>query len=233
MTDQVMVQVRDLVFAWPRATPLIRIDALALRAGQTHLVFGPSGCGKSSLLSLLTGVLPISHGEVWVAGQALHGSSEAHKDAVRRKHIGYVFQQFNLLPYLSARDNMLLTWRLRGKAGTSPATIEARLVGLCQAFGLPEALLPRPANTLSVGQQQRVAAVRALLLEPDLLVADEPTSSLDSVASQALMQALIDQTKACGTCLLVVSHDHSMRGMYDHQFDFASFASSRAQGAVS
>ena len=212
--------VRDLVFGWSAAEPIIHVQSLHLEAGDTAVVHGPSGCGKSTLLGLVTGVLPMQRGEVWVAGEALHGLKPAAADALRRRHVGYVFQQFNLLPYLSAQDNMLLPWRLQDTQALSEPQARERMRVLCDAFGLSQSLWTQPAGNLSVGQQQRVAAIRALLLQPALLVADEPTSALDAANSRALMQVLVQQAKDSGSALLVVSHDAALLPLFDQSIAF-------------
>lgn len=233
MTATAQLAVHDLVFGWTADAPMIHVQSLQLGAGDTAVVHGPSGCGKSTLLSLLTGVLPIQRGEVWIAAQALHGLQPAAADALRRRHVGYVFQQFNLLPYLSAQDNMLLAWRMRDTQGRSHQQVRERMLGLCDAFGLSQSLWAQPAGHLSVGQQQRVAAIRALLLQPALLVADEPTSALDAANSQALMQVLVQQAKDSGSALLVVSHDAALLPLFDQRIDFnAHMRATTGQGVT-
>ncbi|UFS56961.1 ABC transporter ATP-binding protein [Comamonadaceae bacterium M7527] len=220
MTATPKLAVHDLLFGWTADEPIIHVQSLHLGAGDTAVVHGPSGCGKSTLLSLLTGVLPLQRGEVWIAQEALHGLKPAAADALRRRHVGYVFQQFNLLPYLSAQDNMLLPWRMRDAQGRRHEQVGERMRRLCDAFALSQSLWAQPAGNLSVGQQQRVAAIRALLLQPALLVADEPTSALDAANSRALMQVLVQQAKDSGSALLVVSHDAALLPLFDQCIDF-------------
>jgi len=182
-------------------------------------VRGPSGSGKSTLLSLIAGILTAREGEVRFMGRDWSQLSGARRDGHRADHIGYVFQQFNLLPYLSVLDNALLGCRF--------STLRARRAGdagreaerLLERAGLPASLWSRRATELSVGQQQRVAAVRALLGRPELVIADEPTSALDEDLRDAFMRVLNEDCREAGSALVFVSHDPRLAAGFDRTVD--------------
>ena len=213
-------------YRWPRAqVDCVAIDELVLAAGERVFLRGPSGSGKTTLLSLVGGVIQPQAGTVIVAGQALERLSAGARDRFRADHVGFVFQMFNLLPYLSARDNILLACRfsaarrarLRAR-NTSPA---AELARLAERLDLGGDVLARAAAELSVGQQQRVAAARALIGRPGLIIADEPTSALDADRQQAFIDLLRGECAAAGAALLFVSHDLRLARHFDRVLDLA------------
>ena len=201
-----------LRFARPAAdAPSVAMERLAVAAGERVFLCGPSGSGKTTLLSLIGGVLEAQAGRVVVCGQDLGVLRAGARDRFRADHIGFVFQLFNLIPYLSARDNILLPCRfsaLRSRrvreAGRSP---EAEAERLAAHLDLDRGLLDRPAAELSVGQQQRVAAARALIGRPPLVIADEPTSALDADRQRGFLELLLGECAAAGAALIFVSHD--------------------------
>ncbi|MEC5398748.1 ABC transporter ATP-binding protein [Uliginosibacterium sp. H1] len=206
-----VVALRDLHYRWPgQAGAGLRLPALTLAAGEHLFLHGPSGSGKSTLLGLVAGVLRAQQGSVQVLGQALEQLGGAARDRLRGEHMGIVFQQFNLLPYLSVIDNVLLPCRFSARrrarvlqAG-SLRDEAARLLG---RLGLPQDRWQKAATALSVGEQQRVAAARALIGRPELLIADEPTSALDAERQQAFIDLLLQEADAAGATVLFVSHD--------------------------
>ncbi|MDX5364405.1 MAG: ABC transporter ATP-binding protein [Pseudazoarcus pumilus] len=203
------VALDGVVFAWPgAAAPCLDIPQLTIAAGERVFLHGPSGSGKSTLLSLIGGVVSPQAGQVSVLGQDLAALRAPARDRFRAAHIGFVFQLFNLLPYLSALDNILLPCRFspaRAARVSGSPTDEA--LRLAQRLDLDPAVLARPAAQLSVGQQQRVAAARALIGRPGLIVADEPTSALDADRQRAFVDLLLAECEASGAALLFVSHD--------------------------
>jgi len=209
-----VVSIRDLRFRWPRAAAdCVAIESLDVAAGEAVFLYGPSGCGKSTLLGLLAGVLVPQAGRVSVLGQEWAQLSGARRDARRADHVGYIFQQFNLLPYLSVLDNVLLPCRFSAaRAKRAPAGAAQALLA---RVGLAEALWARPAAELSVGQQQRVAAARALIGMPALVIADEPTSALDAALRDGFMDLLLGATRAAGSTLVFVSHDERLAARFD------------------
>ena len=216
-----MLEISDLQFTWPGASAdsgSLAIHRLSLAAGRTAFLYGPSGCGKSTLLGLMAGVLVAQHGSVSLLGRDWAAQRGGSRDARRADHVGVIFQQFNLLPYLSVLDNVLLPCRfsaLRSRRCTGGPVAAAQ--ALLQQVGLPAALWVRPAAALSVGQQQRVAAARALIGAPELVIADEPTSALDAALRDEFMTLLLGQCRAAGSTLVFVSHDERLAARFDEQ----------------
>ncbi len=210
-----MLQIRDLRFAWPGAADCIAVDALDVAAGRTVFLHGPSGCGKSTLLALMAGVLQARAGTVSLLGQDWAALRPGRRDARRADHVGVIFQQFNLLPYLTVLDNVLLPTRFsRLRAARCDGGPQAAAQSLLQHMGLPAALWRRRADALSVGQQQRVAAARALLGRPELVIADEPTSALDAALRDDFMALLMAECSASGSTLVFVSHDERLAARF-------------------
>ena len=221
-----MIALRDVRFAWPGAAhDCVAIDTLDVAAGRTLFLHGPSGGGKSTLLGLLAGVLLPRAGSVGLMGTAWSSLSGARRDAFRADHVGYIFQQFNLLPYLSVIDNVLLPCRFsalrraRAEAGANSATDAAQ--ELLRQVGLQSSLWVRPASRLSVGQQQRVAAARALIGRPEVVIADEPTSALDAALRDDFMNLLLGECRAAGSTLVFVSHDERLAARFDARLSLA------------
>ena len=213
-----MLQIRKLRFAWPGAADCVAIDALDLAAGHTLFLHGPSGCGKSTLLGLMAGVLQAQQGSVSLLGQAWAALPAGARDARRADHVGVIFQQFNLLPYLTVLDNVLLPCRFsRLRAARCKGSPTAAAQALLQRMGLQADLWRRRADALSVGQQQRVAAARALLGAPELVIADEPTSALDTALRDGFMDLLLGACAANGSTLVFVSHDERLADRFDER----------------
>lgn len=211
-----MIALSRLRFRWPRQTsPCLDIADFALAAGERVFLHGPSGSGKSTLLAILGGVAVPERGCVALLGQDIVALPSHRRDRFRADHIGFIFQQFNLLPWLSARDNVLLpctfSARRRARAG-NPVAEAARLL---ERLDLAVELWDKPAAELSVGQQQRVAAARALIGKPEILIADEPTSALDAERQQAFIDLLLTEAAAVGAALLFVSHDQRLAAHFD------------------
>ena len=195
---------------------VLDIPRLWVEQGSSVLLRGISGGGKSTLLGLLAGVLLPGKGRVEVAGHALQDMGGAARDRFRADQLGVIFQQFNLLPFLTVRDNIALGLRFsRLRSARISGPLDAEIARLLQALQLDPALMQRRAGTLSVGQQQRVAAARALIGRPALLLADEPTSALDRDAATAFLQLMSAQCQAAGTTVLAVSHDDSLERLFD------------------
>ncbi len=229
--DAPVIEARDLRFGWPGATePCVQLDHFRLARGERLLLLGPSGCGKSTLLGLLGGVLQPDSGSVTLLGQPFSRCRATVRDRLRADHIGFIFQQLNLVPYLSLEDNVLLpcrfsAWR-RQRTGNDPRAAARTLL---HALELPETLWQRPVTELSVGQQQRAAAARALIGGPELLIADEPSSALDRHNRDRLMQLLSAQLHAHGSALLVVSHDEQLQQHVDRTLAMTALNASAAR----
>jgi putative ABC transport system ATP-binding protein len=209
-----------------RARYLFRLSVpdFTMGAGATVLLLGESGSGKSTLLSLICGTIAAQVGTVEVHGTDLGALSAAKRDRFRAEQIGVIFQQFNLLPFASVLDNIRRPLRLaplrraRGGGGAD----EAR--NLLESLGLPSSLSNARAGTLSVGQQQRVAAARALIGQPPLIIADEPTSALDAATQSTFLDLLFARSRANGAGLLMVSHDARLADHFDRVVDMADIA---------
>lgn len=204
------LSIHDLRFRWPGSAPCLDIPHFEVRSGDAVFLHGPSGSGKSTLLSLMAGVLLPQRGEVRLLDRAWDDMGGAARDGYRADHVGYVFQQFNLLPYLSVLRNVLLPCRVSrrraARAAEAGGAVESAQQ-LLATLGLAPELWSRPVAQLSVGQQQRVAAARALIGQPELVIADEPTSALDAERRDAFMHLLLAACGRAGSTLLFVSHD--------------------------
>ncbi|SDI62195.1 ABC transporter ATP-binding protein [Variovorax sp. OV700] len=208
---RVVLAVEALRFAWPgMKAPCIDIEAFRITAGESVFLHGPSGCGKSTLLSLLAGVLVADEGRVTLLGHDWSQLSGAARDRCRVAHVGYIFQQFNLLPYLSVLDNVLLPCRFSQRRASQAArggSPREEAEHLLDQMGLDRNLWKRQAMQLSVGQQQRVAAARALIGQPEVVIADEPTSALDEDRREAFLDVLLTASAVNHSALVFVSHD--------------------------
>lgn len=228
------VQIRDVSFSWTATQPnVVEIPHLAVEPREKLFLSGPSGSGKSTLLSLLSGVITPQHGEIRILDNVISSMSASRRDRFRADHIGYIFQMFNLVPYLTVVENITLPLRFSKrrwrKAGGREAPAEA--VRLLQHLGMTESdLLRRPVTEMSVGQQQRVAAARALIGCPELVIADEPTSSLDAENREAFIQLLFQECEREGTTLIFVSHDRSLAGMFDRVEELGAGVECRVSG---
>jgi putative ABC transport system ATP-binding protein len=214
------LQLRDVHFAWLSAPRFaIGIAAFQVASGERVLLVGPSGSGKSTLLSLMCGVLLPDRGSVEVLGGELTKLSAAARDRFRGEHFGILFQQFNLLPYASILDNVVLPLRFapaRRARATALRSAAQEATHLLESLGIDAATARAgKAARLSVGQQQRVAAARALIGSPEIVVADEPTSSLDRDRQQGFLDLLFAEVARVGATLLMVSHDTALANRFD------------------
>ena len=221
------VALADVSFTWPgAAAPTLAGLDLSIGRGERVFVVGPSGSGKTTLLSLIGGVLVPDAGRVTVDGVDLGALGGAERDAFRADRIGFVFQQFNLLPFLPLAANVALPCRFsaerRRRAG-GRAALETEAWRLLERLGLArERFDGRSVAALSVGQQQRVAVARALIGRPAVVIADEPTSALDADARDEFLALLADEVRAVGATLLFVSHDAALAERFDRRIDLAS-----------
>jgi putative ABC transport system ATP-binding protein len=212
------IVLEDVTFSWPSRERVLAISHFEVTGGERLFLQGPSGSGKSTLLGVVGGVLVPQSGQVRVLDTSLMSLTASQRDRFRGDHIGFIFQMFNLIPYLSVRENVLLPLRFsEGRSrflhGVRAADEALRLLS---ALGLSGAgILDRPVTDLSVGQQQRVAAARALIGRPQILIADEPTSSLDTDVRTEFLRLLMNECATHGTTLLFVSHDSTVRSLFD------------------
>lgn len=193
---------------------VLKIPQLVLQAGQHLALRGRSGSGKSTLLNLVAGILQPDSGSIQVDGKEISGLSEAARDRWRGCRIGYVHQSFHLLPGLTVWENLWIAAALSGHG--QPQRIEHYL----KRLDLEKRRESRPGQ-LSIGQQQRVAVARALVHNPALVLADEPTGNLDSELAQTALELLTSMCKESGAALLLVSHDRSILGQFEHCLDLA------------
>jgi putative ABC transport system ATP-binding protein len=225
-----VIDLEDVQFAWPgRHAFALSVERFAVEAGQKLLLVGPSGSGKSTLLSLISGIVVPASGRVRIVDTDLSALSGAARDAFRAAHLGIIFQMFNLVPYLSVLDNVLLPISFaparRARALASRSTVEDEAHRLLQHLGLDaEQVANQPAATLSVGQQQRAAAARALIGMPEIVIADEPTSALDRDRQQDFLALLFGEVARVGATLVMVSHDQSLAPQFDAVIGIAAIA---------
>lgn len=219
------ITLEHVSFRWPGAQhPTIDIPQLQIQRGEQVLLRGPSGCGKSTLLSLIAGIHVPSTGHLQVLEQNTTTLSQRQRDRLRANEIGYIFQQFNLLPYLSALENVALACQFaparRQRLQQQGLTVTQASAKLLNQLGLSAAQQQAKAEQLSVGQQQRVAAARALLGAPALIIADEPTSALDQAHRDAFIEVLFSQCQAQQSTLLFVTHDGTLAKHFSRVLEF-------------
>lgn len=219
MPDTIAIEIDGLNHAWKdRSDFKLTIPEFTVAKGERLFVYGPSGSGKTTLLSLLGGVMLPKQGRIRILGKELTASSSIARDQFRADHLGFLFQQFNLIPYLSVIDNVLLPCRFsklrRQRALLAGTTLEKSALNLLAQLQMDNALISRKVTELSVGQQQRVAAARAMIGHPELVLADEPTSALDSDRQTAFLELLLAQCAENQATLIFVSHDQRLAGHF-------------------
>lgn len=223
----VCLQITQASFRWPKQqTDCLSIQQLQLKMGQSLFIHGPSGCGKSTLLNLIAGVISPTEGEVSVLPEIQGRIKKPNSDQLRADYIGYIFQQFNLLPFLNVVDNVLLSCQFSKRRAQNTLqqfeTLEQAAQYWLDAFNIDKTLYHQPVNQLSIGQQQRVAAARSLIGHPALIIADEPTSALDDENAQHFIDTLIKHCKDIQSSLIFVSHDLRLANHFDQQFSLAT-----------
>jgi len=222
-----IVQIKNLMFSWPNSeTAVLELDQLIVHRGEKVFLRGSSGSGKTTLLNLIAAVLQAQSGSIVVNGTDTGKLPAQKRDSFRVDTIGFIFQQFNLLPFLSVLDNVSLPCRFspsrKQRALDQSGSITTECQRLLQAMQLPpDSIAQTSVTLLSVGQQQRVAVARALIGKPPLVIADEPTSALDTNARSAFIRLLFSEAEAAGSSLLFVSHDDSLATHFDRQIELA------------
>ena len=232
------VHLKDVRFGYTPNQPILGIDELRIPAGRRVFLHGPSGSGKTTLLSIISGVLLPQTGKVHVLGRDLTHLSASNRDTLRGSEIGYIFQGFNLIPYLSVAENIAIPCglhRARRSRIRSP-TVSAEVARIARRLDI-QTHLDGSVTRLSTGQQQRVAIARAIIGAPALVIADEPTSSLDTDRRDAFLALLTEVTSeargasdATPTTLLFVSHDRSLSTHFDQTLSLPEI-NTRAQAA--
>lgn len=195
---------------------VISIAQWQVQSGETIFLYGDSGSGKTTLLNLLNGIMLPSSGTIAIEGETISELSNSKRDAFRAQNIGVVFQQFNLIPYLTVIKNVQLAAYF---AKQKNRDLKQHVAHLIESLNLPSNVLNKQVGQLSVGQQQRVAIVRALINQPKILLVDEPTSALDASARDAFMKLLMNACSENKTTLVFVSHDKSLGKYFDKEID--------------
>ena len=229
-----VIRIEDLLFRWKAGLPAcLDISEFEVAAGESVFLYGPSGSGKSTLLGLLGGVLVPERGSLRLLDVELTTLSAAARDRFRADHVGFVFQQFNLIPYLSVIDNVLLPCRFsarrRDRALNGGRSLAEEAARLLDHLDLDAELRHRAATQLSVGQQQRVAAARALIGRPEIIIADEPTSALDAERQVAFLDLLARECLDAGSTLVFVSHDRRLAAGFSREIDLPTINRSEVE----
>lgn len=216
-----IIRVENLLFEYGEGGFRLEIPDLIVEPGETVAVVGPSGSGKTTLLSLVSGVSVPKKGRVITCGQEISGMDEAARRAFRSANIGLVFQEFELLEYLDVLDNILLPYRI-APALTLTTEVRERAEELAGQVEIGDKLRRRPGQ-LSQGERQRVALCRALLVQPGLVLADEPTGNLDVENKNRVLDLLFENVKRAGATLLMVTHDRDLLNRFGQVVDFKAF----------
>ena len=221
-----MIEIHGLEFRYPRGEFRLRVDHLRVDAGEKVAVTGASGSGKTTLLNLVAGIVTPVRGTVAIAGEAVSALNDAARRAFRITRLGFVFQDFELVEYLSVLDNILHPYRITG-ALTLDGAVRARARTLADRLGIGDKLA-RGVSDLSQGERQRVAICRAVLPQPKLLLADEATGNLDPENKLRILDLLFEEAAGVGATVLAVTHDHALLPRFDRVVDFAEFRSGGA-----
>ena len=216
-----MIRIEALQFAYPRDGFQLRIPELTVPEAQKLAVIGPSGSGKTTLLNLIAGIQPPDAGEIHVAGQPVHALGDAARRNFRISRVGFIFQDFELLDYLSVFDNILHPYRISAVLRLN-TEVRKRAQELAMQMGIDDKL-GRTVGELSQGEKQRTAICRALLPRPRLILADEATGNLDPENKLHILDLLFQAVDRDGATLLAVTHDHELLPRFDRVIDFAAF----------
>ncbi len=210
-------EISDLKFKYSdNETLVLDIPQLNIKQGQSVFMYGPSGSGKSTLLEILAAVAKPQSGTVKILNQDMLRLSNTEKDQFRSQHIGYIFQQFNLVPYLSVEENIILPFLFNKKKQSEK--IYSRLVLALNIKNIQH----KKVNQLSIGQQQRVAAARALVFQPEVILADEPTSALDFNRRESFIKILFELSAEQNSTLVFVSHDMTLKPLFNTAIDLTA-----------
>jgi putative ABC transport system ATP-binding protein len=213
-----LITVHNISFTYPDSTFRLEIESLSIDRGQKAALIGSSGIGKTTLLNLTAGILLPQTGKIEVDGSVVNHLDDAARRAYRIREIGFVFQDFRLLEYLDVLDNILLPYRIN-RALTMSGEIREKARSVASDLGIQDKLNKQPAR-LSHGERQRVAICRALLTEPKILLADEPTGNLDPANKAHILEKLFDYVDSRGATLVTVTHDHALLGGFNRVIDF-------------
>jgi putative ABC transport system ATP-binding protein len=218
-----VVQISNLEFEYSNGSTRLTVSSLEIDQGETVFIHGPSGCGKSTLLNLISGILSPQKGSIRVLNHNFSELSSSKRDLIRGAQVGYVFQRFNLIPYLTAFENIILPVKSSKVRRNKVDDLEKTVEELSTTLGI-ESILNKNVKEMSVGQQQRVAVARSFIGGPDLIIADEPTSSLDRNVTQDFMDLLIEEQRRKGFTLIFVSHDIELAKRFDRVISLEEIA---------
>ena len=218
-----MLSIQKLYFKYPKSDFQLQIEDLLFRKGETHALIGPSGSGKTTLLNLIAGISIPHEGSIKYQDVEISKLSEAERRGFRISRIGFVFQDFKLINYLSVFENIMLPYRINARLKIDPE-VRARIYTLSEYAGIDKYLSKYPKN-LSQGERQRVAICRALITQPELILADEPTGNLDPKNKKKILDLLFKYCKDEGTTLITVTHDHELLPDFDKVIDFSKLLS--------
>ena len=218
--DESIIKIDSVRFYWSKKSNFkIFVPNLAIKKGEKVLLLGESGSGKTTLLSLMCGFLNPLSGNISINGNTINQLSSKTRDEYRADNIGIIFQQFNLLPYANVVDNVLLPLYFSKVRSNNVSNKKEKVIELFKQLRLPDDIAQFRASSLSMGQQQRVAVARALIGNPSLIIADEPTSSLDADAQKIFLNLMFEQISENNSTLLMVSHDKSLSNQFDRLID--------------
>ena len=218
--DESIIKIDSVRFYWSKKSNFkIFVPNLEIKKGEKVLLLGESGSGKTTLLSLMCGFLNPLSGNISINGNTINQLSSKTRDEYRADNIGIIFQQFNLLPYANVVDNVLLPLYFSKVRSSNVSNKKEKVIELFKQLRLPDDIAQFRASSLSMGQQQRVAVARALIGNPSLIIADEPTSSLDADAQKIFLNLIFEQISENNSTLLMVSHDKSLSNQFDRLID--------------
>lgn len=216
-----VIEIRDTVFRYPGGDFTLRIDSLDVASAEQVALIGSSGCGKTTLAHLIAGIHCAESGSIRVAGNDVHAMNDRERRDFRISTIGFIFQEFELLDYLRASENILLPYHINRSLPLTDGA-KKRAERLAETVGLADKLRKYPRQ-LSQGERQRLAICRALVTEPKIVIADEPTGNLDPSTSHSVMQLIHESVNAHDAALLMITHDHGLLKPFDRVIDMKVF----------
>ena len=216
-----MIHISKLQFSYPNSDFSLEIEKMQIERTEALGIIGPSGTGKTTFLNLIAGVLAADSGEITTHAAAISKMTDGQRRDFRIRNVGMIFQEFELLEYLSVRDNILLPYRMSSALCLNPEVLQ-RVESLAEQTGIVDQL-KRPVGKLSQGERQRVAFCRAVLPDPPLLLADEPTGNLDPESTERVLDILFQHVRAAGATLITVTHERSYLDRFDRVLDFSAF----------
>ena len=228
-----MIELNNMQFSW-KETAILNIEHLRICTNEKVFIQGDSGSGKSTLLNIMAGVITPEKGDVIINNKQLNTMKSSQRDSFRANHIGFIFQQFNLIPYLNLIENIILPCKFslsrKEKALKHSKSLEEEAIRLLDSLGInASSILSRNVSELSIGQQQRVAIARALIGSPDIIIADEPTSALDNKHKSSFVKILFDKCVKENITLVFVSHDESLKSHFQRCIKLSSINSVKTE----